>query len=68
MNLAYSPVEWLRVGMAAQRTRVLAADLDVQRGLLVGVSHGRFDITTYVSSPGWTAPKVVDAVGVKSTP
>src|SRR4051812_27673091 len=33
-ELTYSPVEWLRLGLAAQRTRAYESDRDIQRGLL----------------------------------
>src|SRR5205085_1735912 len=35
-ELSYSVAEWLRVGLAAQRTRAYESDLDIQPGFLVG--------------------------------
>ena len=40
-----------RVGFVAQRTRVYETDFDIQRGLLLGASSGRVDITAYVLNP-----------------
>ncbi len=64
-EFSYSPLEWFRAGIAAQRTKVYQTDLDIQRGLLVGFSGKRLDLTTYVLNFGWTDPTVIVAVGVK---
>jgi hypothetical protein len=64
-ELAYAPKEWLRFGLASQRTRVYQTPLDVQRGFFAGISHKRVDFTTYVFNAGWTDPTVVLALGVK---
>jgi hypothetical protein len=64
-ELTYSPIDWLRVGLVSQRTRVYQTPLDVQRGFFAGVSHKRIDFTTYVFNAGWTDPTVVLAVGFK---
>jgi hypothetical protein len=63
-EFAYSPIDWLRVGLAAQRTRAYQTPLDVQRGLFAGVSYRRLDFTTYVLNVGWTHPTVVVATAV----
>src|SRR5688572_1740330 len=47
-ELAWSATEWLRLGLAIQRTRAYESDVDVQRGLLVGFSYRTIDFTTYV--------------------
>jgi len=64
-ELTYSPVDWFRAGLVSQRTRAYHTDLDVQRGLLVGVSHGKADFTTYIFNAGWTDPTIVLALGFK---
>jgi len=64
-ELTYSPVGWFRAGLVSQRTRAYHTKLDVQRGLLVGVSHKRVDFTTYIFNAGWTDPTVVLALGFK---
>lgn len=50
-ELTLSPVEWLRFGIAAQRTRVYDSDRDIQRGPLVGLTFGAVDISAYVLDP-----------------
>jgi hypothetical protein len=62
-ELTYSPRDWFRVGLAAQRTRAYQTPLDVQRGFLVGLSHKDVDFTTYVLNAGWTTPTVILALG-----
>jgi hypothetical protein len=64
-ELTFSPTDWLRVGLATQRTRVYQTPLDVQRGFFAGVSHKRMDLTTYVFNAGWTDPTIVLALGFK---
>jgi hypothetical protein len=46
-ELSYSPEDWLRVGLVAQRTRAYQTDVDVQRGLLLGLTFKRVDFTAY---------------------
>jgi hypothetical protein len=59
MELSYSPRDWCRAGLVAQRTKAYHTDLDLQRGLFVGFSHRKVDFTTYVFNAGWTDPTVV---------
>jgi hypothetical protein len=47
-EISYSPADWIWFGIAAQRTRAYQTDLEIQRGLLVGVGIGNFSITGYV--------------------
>jgi hypothetical protein len=63
MELSYSPRDWYRAGVVAQRTKAYHTDLDVQRGLFVGFSHKKVDFTTYVFNAGWTDPTVVLSLG-----
>lgn len=63
MELSYSPREWWRAGLAAQRTKAYSTSLDVQRGLLIGVSRKAMDFTTYVFNAGWTDPTIVLSLG-----
>jgi hypothetical protein len=65
MELSYSPKEWWRAGLAAQRTKAYSTSLDVQRGLLVGLSGKNMDLTTYVFNAGWTDPTIVLSLGFK---
>jgi hypothetical protein len=60
----FTPVEWIRGGLVVQRTRAYHTERDVQRGLLVGVTYGKLDVTTYVFNPDKSKPVVVLAVTV----
>jgi hypothetical protein len=63
-QLTYSPVDWFRVGLVAQRTKAFHTNLDTQRGFLVGVSHKKWEFTTYIFNAGFTDPTVVLEAGV----
>jgi hypothetical protein len=63
-QITYSPLEWLRVGAVAQRTKAFHTSLDVQRGFLLGVSRKHVEFTTYVFNTGWTDPTVVLELGL----
>ena len=62
-ELTLAPAEWFRFGMVTQRTRAYESDRDIQRGLLVGFSYKRLDLTTYVFNFDESKPTVVAAVG-----
>ena len=59
-QLTYTPVDWLHVGVVAQRTQ--AIQTDTQGGLLVGLSHQKMEFTSYILDPG-SKPTVVLEVG-----
>ena len=61
-ELTVAPLEWLRVGIVAQRTRVYQTDRELQRGLIVGVSRGRVDLSTSILNPDEAKPTVVVTV------
>jgi len=63
-ELTLSPVEWCRFGLVTQRTHVYQTDSDIQRGLLVGFSYKKVDLTTYVFNPDDSKPTWVVAVAV----
>jgi hypothetical protein len=63
MELSYSPREWWRAGLAAQRTKAYHTNLDIQRGVLLGFSIKRIVFTTYIFNAGWTDPTVVLSLG-----
>ena len=63
-ELAVAPVDWLRIGVATQRTRAYQSERDIQRGFLVGASFKRLDTTLYVFNPDDARPTVVVAVAV----
>lgn len=61
-ELSFAPWDWLRVGLAGQRTRLYESDRDYTGGLLVGFTFDRFDLTTYVFNPDESDPVVVIGV------
>lgn len=63
-ELAWSPTDWLRVGVVAQRTRAYETDLDTQRGLLLGLSLDHLDVTAHVFNLDENEPTFVFAFGV----
>jgi len=63
-QLGYSPVEWLSVGLASQRTRAYQTGLDVQRGFFVGFKYKSLSLNVYVFNPGWETPTVVGSLAV----
>jgi len=63
-QLTYSPAHWFRVGAVAQHTAAFQTGVNVQRGFLLGVSHKKWEYTTYVFNPGLTNYSVVLEVGV----
>jgi hypothetical protein len=63
-ELSLAPVEWFRFGLVTQRTRVYQTDREVQRGLLVGFSWKKLDLTTYVFNPDERKPTFVVAVAL----
>lgn len=62
-ELTYSPADWFRAGLAAQRTKAYQTSLDVQRGLLIGISRKKLNFTTYILNPGWAKPTLVFEAG-----
>jgi hypothetical protein len=63
-QLGYSPLDWLSVGIASQRTRVYRTGLDVQRGFFVGFTYKSLSLNVYVFNPGWETPTVVSSIAV----
>jgi hypothetical protein len=59
-QLTYTPVDWLRVGLVAQRTQ--AAQSSTQGGFLVGLTHKKVDFTSYILDPS-SNPTVVLELG-----
>ena len=62
-QITYSPLNWLQVGLAAQRTRVYQTSLDVQRGILLGFTYKKVTFSTTVFNFGWTTPTEVLSLG-----
>jgi hypothetical protein len=51
-ELSYTPADWVRVGLVGQRTRLYDTGLDIQRGLLLGLSYGSVEVAGYFFNPG----------------
>jgi hypothetical protein len=64
-ELTASPLDWLRAGLAVQRTRVLQSGREVSPGLLVGLSAARADASFYLFEPGADDQYVVLSAGVQ---
>jgi hypothetical protein len=58
-----SPREALRFGLVVQRTRAYQTDRDVQRGLIVGYSYRRAELTACVFNPDEDKPTFAFSVG-----
>ena len=63
-ELAWAPADWLRLGLAVQRTKVYTTDFDIQRGFLVGFAYRNATFTTYVFNPDASQPTVVLGAGL----
>jgi len=64
-QLGYSPLDWLTVGLASQRTRAYHTDLDIQRGVFLTLTHKSVSLSTYVFNFGWESPTVILSLSVK---
>jgi len=51
-ELSFAITDWLDAGLVGQRTRLYDNGLDVQRGLLIGLSWRRLGLTGYFFNPG----------------
>jgi hypothetical protein len=55
-ELTIGPLQWLRFGLVAQRTRVYQMDLEVDRGLMLTLSHGPVTASFYWFNPDRDEP------------
>ena len=62
-ELGFHPVEWLRIGAAAQRTRAYGGDRDVQRGPFAQVTWGAVTIGGFWFNPGSKDQVFVGSIG-----
>ena len=62
-ELGFRPVEWLRVGVAGQRTRAYGNDLEFQRGPFAQVTWGPVTIGGYWFNPGSNEQVFVGMIG-----
>jgi hypothetical protein len=50
-ELTISATDWLRIGLAGQRARIVQTDRDFDRGLLLGFNYKRVGFTAYALNP-----------------
>jgi hypothetical protein len=62
-ELGLRPVEWLRVGVAGQRTRAYGGERDIQRGPFAQVTVGPFTLGGYWFNPGSIDQVFVGLIG-----
>ena len=61
-QLGYSATDWLKVGLASQRTRAYHTGLAVQRGVFAGFTWKKLSLNVFVFNLGWETPTVVSSV------
>ena len=64
-EVAGAPTDWFRAGLAGQRTRAYASDLDIQRGPFVGFTYKMLDVAAYAFNLDQDDPTYVLAVRVE---
>jgi hypothetical protein len=62
-ELGFRPVEWLRIGVAGQRTRAYGGERDIQRGPFAQVTWGRVTIGGYWFNAGSSEQVFVGMIG-----
>ena len=62
-ELGFRPAEWLRVGIAGQRTKVYSNERDIQRGPFAQVTWGPVTIGGYWFNPGSIDQVFVGMIG-----
>ena len=63
-ELGFRPVEWLRVGVVGQRTRVYGGDREFQRGPFAQVTWGPATLGGFWFNPGSNEQVFVGSLGV----
>jgi len=63
-ELGFTPLEWLRGGIAIQRSRVFQTRLDIQRGVFVSATFRRVTVSLYEFNLFWTTPTWVAGLSV----
>lgn len=63
-ELGVSPFEWLRLGLAAQRTRAYGGDRDIQRGPFAQLTWRALTIGGYWFNPGSSEQVFVGMLGL----
>jgi hypothetical protein len=63
-ELGFRPFEWLRVGVAGQRTRLYGGDRDFQRGPFAQFTWSKLTVGGYWFNPGASDQIFVGSIGV----
>jgi len=63
-ELGYRPAEWLRFGLAAQRTRAYGGERDIQRGPFAQLTWNRVTLGGFWFNPGSKDQVFVASLGV----
>ncbi len=63
-ELGFAAQDWLRIGVAAQRTRIFGDDREIQRGPFAQVSWDRFTLGGFWFNPGADDQILVGSIGV----
>ena len=63
-ELGWTPVHWLRVGLAGQRTRAIESSRELERGLFAQVFASKLHFGVYVFNPDLSSRYVVASFGV----
>jgi hypothetical protein len=63
-ELTMVPADWFRFGFVIQRTKLYQTEFDIQRGVLVGFSYKKVDVSAYVFNLDASKPVVVLAASV----
>jgi hypothetical protein len=63
-ELTFSPVDGFHFGLVTQRTRVYEAEREIQRGLLIGFTYQRVDVTTCLFDLDTSRPTAVIGVAL----
>ena len=62
-ELGFRPVEWLRIGVAGQRTNAYGSERDIQRGPFAQVTWGPVTIGGFWFNPGSSSQIFVGSIG-----
>ena len=61
-EIGFRPLEWLRIGVAGQRTRIVHTSRDVQRGPFVQLAFGKLSLGVYAFNPDATSRYAVISI------
>jgi len=64
-EIGWKPVQWLRVGLAAQRTRIVENGRDLQRGAFVQMIWEKVTLAVYGFNPESASRYLIVSVGVQ---